>query len=192
MIIQESQRYYNNIQTDPFNLLESMNYLDENIDMDPQLVPVVENAQLGALLISLEDLANLRDNSSMTCLGEAVESVCYSNNIYPEYINFTINDYSLLESSYYAYLVNNLLEEGIPVYIKPFNMESSESLLLEAAFLDGVIFDNWDFLNEITGIVAVDNYTLPVQGTDADDAADSFFHSLKQAKQNGLSISAQP
>ena len=118
MLITESQMYSSSYNiNNVYSLLESMYYIP-NQDDNPQLIPVIENTQVGKVLIPLEELYEYKVNKGYSNLVYALEDVCYTNNIDSSYVGFTINDYSLLENTYYPVLVNTLLENGICVLCK--------------------------------------------------------------------------
>ena len=171
MLITESQMYSSSYNiNNVYSLLESMYYIP-NQDDNPQLIPVIENTQVGKVLIPLEELYEYKVNKGYSNLVYALEDVCYTNNIDSSYVGFTINDYSLLENTYYPVLVNTLLENGICVLCKN-RIDYALNEALDQCLYEAVVNNDHTLM---TLLLEDDNNTvstwIPEIGSDGEEVA---------------------
>ena len=115
----------------PFNLLESMEYI-EPVN-SPAMVPVVENARIGANVVALEDIMKFSESNGIEDLGYALSCVCEASNIDKSTIAFSIQEESLIGYQYYSDIVQDILSENVDVFVSPISRDSTVYQLAESA-----------------------------------------------------------
>lgn len=136
MLITESQMGYygNNGLNLGLQLLNEMYYLDaEQSAYTPAMVPVVENSDLGRVIIRLEDLENFCEANGISDMGYAIHLICEADNIDPSYIGFSIAENTILSDPDLADLSAELLNEGMCVVATPVNEDDAACLAVDMA-----------------------------------------------------------
>ena len=82
--------------------------LDKNVD----LIPVVENTDLGMNLIDYEDLRSFSEDNNLL-YDEAITKIAEANSIEPGSIGVTIYDYTLLETPFLVCEIPNIVIKPI-------------------------------------------------------------------------------
>ena len=119
MLITESQ-LGTGVARSGMSLLESMSYLtEEESKFHAAMVPVVENARIGANVVALEDIMKFAESNGIEDLGIALNAVCETNNISKSTIAFSIQETSLIGYPYYEDIVSGILAENVDVYAVP-------------------------------------------------------------------------
>ena len=133
-----------NIST-PLNLLESMQYI-EPIN-SPAMVPIVENARIGANVVALEDIMKFSESNGIEDLGYAITMVCEASDVDKSTIAFSIKEESLIGYQGYSNIVRDILSENVDVFVSPISRESTVYQLAESAISYLEEYDN-DYLLE--------------------------------------------
>ena len=115
----------------PLNLLESMKYI-EPVN-SPAMVPVVENARIGANVVALEDIMKFSESNGIEDLGYALSCVCEASNVDKSTIAFSIQEESLIGYQYYSDIVQDILSENVDVFVSPISRDSTVYQLAESA-----------------------------------------------------------
>ena len=113
------------------NLLESMQYI-EPIN-SPAMVPVVENARIGANVVALEDIMKFSESNGIEDLGYALSMVCEASSVDKSTVAFSIQEESLIGYQYYSDIVRDILSENVDVFVSPISRESTVYQLAESA-----------------------------------------------------------
>ena len=101
----------------PLNLLESMQYI-KPIN-SPAMVPVVENARIGANVVALEDIMKFAESNGIEDLGYALSCVCEASSVSKSTIAFSIQEENLIGYQYYSDIVRDILSENVDIYVSP-------------------------------------------------------------------------
>nr|DAP19603.1 MAG TPA: hypothetical protein [Caudoviricetes sp.] len=115
----------------PLNLLESMKYI-EPVN-SPAMVPIVENARIGANVVALEDIMKFSESNGIEDLGYALSMVCEASNVDKSTIAFSIQEESLIGYQYYSDIVQDILSENVDVFVSPISRDSTVYQLAESA-----------------------------------------------------------
>ena len=115
----------------PLNLLESMVYI-EPVN-SPAMVPIVENARIGANVVALEDIMKFSESNGIEDLGYALSCVCEASNVDKSTIAFSIQEESLIGYQYYSDIVQDILSENVDVFVSPISRDSTVYQLAESA-----------------------------------------------------------
>ena len=115
----------------PLNLLESMQYI-EPIN-SPAMVPIVENARIGANVVALEDIMKFSESNGIEDLGYALSCVCEASNVDKSTIAFSVQEENLIGYQYYSNIVQDILSENVDVFVSPISRESTVYQLAETA-----------------------------------------------------------
>ena len=127
------------------NLLESMEYI-EPVN-SPAMVPVVENARIGANVVALEDIMKFSESNGIEDLGYALSCVCEASSVDKSTIAFSVQEESLIGYQGYSNIVRDILSENIDVFVSPISRESTVYQLAESAVSYLEEYDN-DYLLE--------------------------------------------
>lgn len=178
MLITESQLGFSARRFDSLGLLDNMSYLSEAESVfSPALVPVVENTQVGAHLIRLEDMIAFGESNGIEDLGYALQCVCESSEIDPSTVAFTVNEENVIADESIADLVRGIMNEGVTVIAKPLNENNPMGILAELAV---------NYLAE-TG----DSYLLECLCDDPVSLAIGWFGEGVESKKQDKSLAAQ-
>ena len=97
-------------------ILDECNYLtfkeSSRLDKNVDLIPVVENTDLGMNLIDYEDLRSFSEDNSLL-YDEAITKIAEANSIEPSSIGVTIYDYTLLETPFLVCEIPNIVIKPI-------------------------------------------------------------------------------
>lgn len=136
MLITESQMGFMNSRygMNAINLLDNMHYLSEAESVySPALVPVIENKNIGAHLIRLEDMISFAESNGIEDLGYALTCVCESSEVDPSTIVFTVQEENLIADDDLASLTSAIMNEGVGVVAKPLNENNPMGILTDFA-----------------------------------------------------------
>lgn len=134
MLITESQMGFVNSKISGINLLEDMHYLSEAESVfSPALVPIVENTNVGANLIRLEDIISFAEANGIEDLGYALSSVCEASQVEPSTIAFTVQEENIIADDSLAELVGGIMQEGVAVIARPLNENNPMGILTDIA-----------------------------------------------------------
>ena len=125
MLIKNNQIY------NQLNLLESMQYI-EPIN-SPAMVPVIENTEIGANIVALEDIMKFAESNGIDDLGYALGCVCEASNVDTSTMAFSIQEENLIGYQYYSDIVQDILSENVCVYVSPISRHSDVFQLAETA-----------------------------------------------------------
>lgn len=140
MLITESQ--LSTIKS-PLTLLDKMNYLTEaEAVYAPAMVPIVENTDVQANLVRLEDMIAFGESNGIEDLGYALTQVCEASQVDPSTVAFTVQDTSLIESEEIAQLASDIMNEGCPIIGVYISDNHPATILAEAAINYAVMNDN--------------------------------------------------
>ena len=120
-----------NFYSQSLNLLESMQYI-EPVN-SPAMVPVVENARIGANVVALEDIMKFSESNGIEDLGYALSCVCEASGIEANTIAFSVQEENLIGYQYYSDMVQDILSENVDVFVSPISRESTVYQLAESA-----------------------------------------------------------
>ena len=115
----------------PLNLLESMQYI-EPVN-SPAMVPVVENARIGANVVALEDIMKFSESNGIEDLGYALSCVCEASNVDKSTIAFSIQEENIIGYQQYSDIVQDILSENVDVFVYPISRESGAYQLADTA-----------------------------------------------------------
>lgn len=97
-------------------LLDECNYLtfkeSSRLDKNVDLIPVVENTDLGMNLVDYEDLRSFSEDNNLL-YDEAITKIAEANSIEPSSIGVTIYDYTLLETPFLVCEIPNIVIKPI-------------------------------------------------------------------------------
>ena len=97
-------------------ILDEYNYLtfkeSSRLDKNVDLIPVVENTDLGMNLIDYEDLRSFSEDNNLL-YDEAITKIAEANSIEPSSIGVTIYDYTLLETPFLVCEIPNIVIKPI-------------------------------------------------------------------------------
>ena len=97
-------------------VLDECNYLtfkeSSRLDKNVDLIPVVENTDLGMNLIDYEDLRSFSEDNNLL-YDEAITKIAEANSIEPGSIGVTIYDYTLLETPFLVCEIPNIVIKPI-------------------------------------------------------------------------------
>lgn len=97
-------------------ILDECNYLtfkeSSRLDKNVDLIPVVENTDLGMNLVDYEDLRSFSEDNSLL-YDEAITKIAEANSIEPGSIGVTIYDYTLLETPFLVCEIPNIVIKPI-------------------------------------------------------------------------------
>ena len=97
-------------------ILDECNYLtfkeSSRLDKNVDLIPVVENTDLGMNLIDYEDLRSFSEDNNLL-YDEAITKIAEANSIEPSSIGVTIYDYTLLETPFLVCEIPNIVIKPI-------------------------------------------------------------------------------
>ena len=97
-------------------ILDECNYLtfkeSSRLDKNVDLIPVVENTDLGMNLIDYEDLRSFSEDNNLL-YDEAITKIAEANSIEPNSIVVTIYDYTLLETPFLVCEIPNIIIKPI-------------------------------------------------------------------------------
>ena len=116
----------------PLNLLESMQYIVEPVN-SPAMVPIVENARIGANVVALEDIMKFSESNGIEDLGYALSCVCEASGIEANTIVFSVQEENLIGYQQYSDIVQDILSENVDVFVSPISRESTVYQLAESA-----------------------------------------------------------
>ena len=115
----------------PLNLLESMVYI-EPVN-SPAMVPVVENARIGANVVALEDIMKFSESNGIEDLGYTLSCVCEASGVDKSTIAFSIQEENLIGYKQYSDIVQDILSENVDVFVYPISRESGAYQLADTA-----------------------------------------------------------
>ena len=115
----------------PLNLLESMVYI-EPVN-SPAMVPIVENARIGANVVALEDIMKFSESNGIDDLGYALSCVCEASNVDKSTIAFSIQEENIIGYQQYSDIVQDILSENVDVFVSPISRDSTVYQLAESA-----------------------------------------------------------
>ena len=136
-----------NIST-PLNLLESMQYT-EPIN-SPAMVPVVENTDIGANVVALEDIMKFAESNGIEDLGYALSCVCEASNVDKSTIAFSIQEENIIGYQQYSDIVQDILSENVDVFVYPISRESGAYQLADTAVSYLETYDDDSLLEAFT------------------------------------------
>ena len=126
MLIKSSNFYLQSL-----NLLESMQYI-EPIN-SAAMVPVVENARIGANVVALEDIMKFSESNGIEDLGYALSCVCEASDVDKSTIAFSIQEENIIGYQQYSDIVQDILSENVDVFVYPISRESGAYQLADTA-----------------------------------------------------------
>ena len=130
------------------SLLENMSYLtEEESQYHAAMVPIVENARIGANVVALEDIMKFSESNGIEDLGYALSCVCEASNVDKSTIAFSIQEENLIGYQQYSDIVQDILSENVDVFVSPISRESTVYQLAESAVSYLEEYDN-DYLLE--------------------------------------------
>jgi len=143
MLITESQMGYGyGGSTNALRLLDNMYYLsEEESRYSPAMVPIVENTQVGANLIRLEDLLAFGESNGINDLGYALQLVCETSNVSPNTIALTVQEDTVCADPDVASLVSGIMNEGVRIAAVPMRY-CTEAWVVDKAVTS--LINNWD------------------------------------------------
>ena len=116
------------------SLLENMNYLtEEESQYHAAMVPVVENARIGANVVALEDIMKFSESNGIEDLGYALSCVCEASGIEANTIVFSVQETSVIADAEVASLTRDIMNEGVAIAAVPISERHPASILAEAA-----------------------------------------------------------
>ena len=133
MLITESQ-LGTGVARSGMSLLESMSYLtEEESKFHAAMVPVVENARIGANVVALEDIMKFAESNGIEDLGIALNAVCEASDIAANTVMFSVQETSVIADRATAGLVKDIMAEGVAIAAVPLSAKHPASVLAEAA-----------------------------------------------------------
>ena len=133
MLITESQ-LGTGFSRSGMSLLENMSYLtEEESQYHAAMVPVVENARIGANVVALEDIMKFSESNGIEDLGYALSCVCEASGIEANTIVFSVQETSVIADRDVANLVSDIMNEGVAIAAVPLSEYHPASILAEAA-----------------------------------------------------------
>ena len=132
----------------PLNLLESMQYI-EPVN-SPAMVPVVENARIGANVVALEDIMKFAESNGIEDLGYALSCVCEASNVDKSTIAFSIQEENIIGYQQYSDIVQDILSENVDVFVSPISRESGAYQLADTAVSYLETYDDDSLLEAFT------------------------------------------
>ena len=133
MLITESQ-LGTGVARSGMSLLESMSYLtEEESKFHAAMVPVVENARIGANVVALEDIMKFAESNGIEDLGIALNAVCEASDIAANTVMFSVQETSVIADRATAGLVKDIIAEGVAIAAVPLSAKHPASVLAEAA-----------------------------------------------------------
>lgn len=129
MLITEAQM---NIRKSNFNILDEMVYLGESV-YSPAMVPIVENSEVGANLVRLEDVMAFSEANGIEDLGYALQLVCEADNVDPSTVAFTVQSTNVIVNENVADITKGIMEAGVTIYAIPVNEHCVESKMVDMA-----------------------------------------------------------
>ena len=133
MLITESQ-LGTGVARSGMSLLESMSYLtEEESKFHAAMVPVVENARIGANVVALEDIMKFAESNGIEDLGIALNAVCEASDIAANTVMFSVQETSVIADRATAGLVKDIMAEGVAIAAVPLSTNHPASVLAEAA-----------------------------------------------------------
>jgi len=149
MLITESQMGYGYGGTNALRLLDNMHYLsEEESRYSPAMVPIVENTQVGANLIRLEDLLAFGESNGINDLGYALQLVCETSNVSPNTIALTVQEDTVCIDPEVASLVSGIMNEGVRIAAVPMRY-CTEAWIIDEAMEALINYDNPTMLDAI-------------------------------------------
>ena len=116
------------------SLLENMSYLtEEESQYHAAMVPIVENARIGANVVALEDIMKFSESNGIEDLGYALSCVCEASGIEANTIVFSVQETSVIADRDVANLVSDIMNEGVAIAAVPLSEYHPASILAEAA-----------------------------------------------------------
>ena len=116
------------------SLLENMSYLtEEESQYHAAMVPVVENARIGANVVALEDIMKFAESNGIEDLGYALSCVCEASGIEANTIVFSVQETSVIADAEVASLTRDIMNEGVAIAAVPISERHPASILAEAA-----------------------------------------------------------
>ena len=116
------------------SLLENMSYLtEEESQYHAAMVPVVENARIGANVVALEDIMKFAESNGIDDLGYALSCVCEASGIEANTIVFSVQETSVIADAEVASLTRDIMNEGVAIAAVPISERHPASILAEAA-----------------------------------------------------------
>ena len=116
------------------SLLENMSYLtEEESQYHAAMVPVVENARIGANVVALEDIMKFSESNGIEDLGYALSCVCEASNVDKSTIAFSIQEENIIGYQQYSDIVQDILSENVDVFVYPISRESGAYQLADTA-----------------------------------------------------------
>ena len=143
MLIKSSNFYLQSL-----NLLESMQYI-EPIN-SAAMVPVVENARIGANVVALEDIMKFSESNGIEDLGYALSCVCEASGVDKSTIAFSIQEENLIGYKQYSDIVQDILSENVDVFVSPISRESGAYQLADTAVSYLEAYDDDSLLEAFT------------------------------------------
>ena len=136
MLITESQ-LGTGFSRSGMSLLENMSYLtEEESQYHAAMVPIVENARIGANVVALEDIMKFSESNGIEDLGYALSCVCEASGIEANTIAFSVQEESIILGEEAAYLAKDIMNEGINIFAVPTSQNDSLAFLAEMAIDD--------------------------------------------------------
>ena len=116
------------------SLLENMSYLtEEESQYHAAMVPIVENARIGANVVALEDIMKFSESNGIDDLGYALSCVCEASGIEANTIVFSVQETSVIADAEVASLTRDIMNEGVAIAAVPISERHPASILAEAA-----------------------------------------------------------
>lgn len=113
------------------DLFDRCSYLTEEVRYDAIMVPIVENREIGSNLLKVEDLCKFAEYNGIEDLGYAFNCISEANNLDPENISFTVQDYNLILNEDLQDLCSSMITNNIPLYMIPIPSTDPISILGE-------------------------------------------------------------
>ena len=142
------------------SLLENMSYLtEEESQYHAAMVPVIENTEIGANIVALEDIMKFAESNGIDDLGYALGCVCEASNIGANTVAFSVQETSVIADQDVASLVSDIMNEGAPIVAVPLSSydpaytlaEASIDYMLEtgdSTFLEAYVNDDFEVFDE--------------------------------------------
>ena len=130
-------------------ILDEAVYLDENEAVTKvAAIPVVENSRLGAAVVSINDINSIVEDYGCD-YEDAFCAIAEQNEIDPEDLAVSVEDWKLIETPELGYVVPNIV-------VKPISENSDEYALVEGCFEAFLESGDDDYFYPIFGILEGD------------------------------------
>jgi hypothetical protein len=116
----------------------------------PAMVPIVENARIGANVVALEDIMKFSESNGIEDLGYALSCVCEASDVDKSTIAFSIQEENIIGYQQYSDIVQDILSENVDVFVYPISRESGAYQLADTAVSYLETYDDDSLLEAFT------------------------------------------